>query len=173
VHADLLKNGEMPDLNLEIMDMRKNREAYTVFCDVVLSLVVGKHMWRSKCWNTPMSEIATVSDEAFALLLVENSWEAWNHLAKREKGDVSVIKSLYTLNGAGTRKNHGWTKEGLLRYIALIDSVKKDRVTDENRFDTFYKEDSMKQCDGPRGTKRVYDYGNELLELMPYGAEAR
>jgi len=60
----------MPDLKLEIMMKRQNEKAYTTFCETVLPMVIGKNVWRHKCYTQLLSEYVSVSDEAFALLLL-------------------------------------------------------------------------------------------------------
>ena len=155
------------------MKMRKEPKMYSVVCDNIISLVVGKHVWRNKSWNTKMSELVTVSDEAFALLLLENSWDSWLHLASKEEHDETVVKLLYTVNGAGTRKNHGWKKEGLLRYVELINIVRNDCAADKGAFDKFFMEEKVNggKGTGIKGKKRTFDYGEDLLDMMPYGKE--
>jgi len=39
---------------------------------------VGVAFWRKHCAKLPISEMVTVSDEAFTLLLLENYWEGWS-----------------------------------------------------------------------------------------------
>ena len=79
----------MPVLD-EIMQMRNNvNDSYTKFCDVVLSQVVGKHDWKLNCGKKPLREYASCSDEAFGLLLLENSWTMWKEMAEEFiDGDV-------------------------------------------------------------------------------------
>jgi hypothetical protein len=88
-----------------------------------------------------ISEFVTVSDEAFALLLVENSWDVWMQMAeKARKGEVigsaksgiisdggSGLLTKFTTNGAHVRKHGGWSKEGLKRFVELVDEVQTDR----------------------------------------------
>ena len=124
----------MPDLKLEIMMKRQNEKAYTTFCETVLPMVIGKNVWRHKCYTQLLSEYVSVSDEAFALLLLENSWEMWKHQAEQDENKTTVFKTKYTVHSAGTKKNHGWTREGLMRFIALVEEVKKDRNKNGGEF---------------------------------------
>lgn len=47
------------------------------FSKFILSNVVGRQNFRQKCTRLKLSEIANVSDEAFALVVLENSIEVW------------------------------------------------------------------------------------------------
>jgi len=48
-----------------------------LFCDKFLSCVIGKNEWKNQIRIKPITEIATISDEAFALLILENIWDDW------------------------------------------------------------------------------------------------
>ena len=69
-----------------ILKGRTNRHnAYTFYCDYFLQCVVGRRGWKKGVDSTEVREIATVTDEAFGLLLLENSWDKWVDMAKRKK----------------------------------------------------------------------------------------
>jgi len=53
------------------------RDCFLLFCDFFLSKVVGVNSWTDDCTKKRVSEMATVSDEAFAYLLIENYWDTW------------------------------------------------------------------------------------------------
>ena len=58
-------------------DMRSNVDLYRFFYDHILAYVCGKTHWKDLCTTTLGSNIVNVGDEAFALLVVENSWDCW------------------------------------------------------------------------------------------------
>jgi len=60
------------------MRKRECKEVFFVFADMFLSHVVGVAFWRKNSAKMPISEMATVSDKAFALLLLENYWDTWS-----------------------------------------------------------------------------------------------
>lgn len=101
-----------------------------MFCDHVLATVVGKNKWKKRSADELLSQYATVSDKAFALLLIENSLDFWRHQVAPASNDSP--KPLYTLNGAGTRENKGWTDEGIRRYNELAGMVAEVRKGDKN-----------------------------------------
>lgn len=56
------------------MQLRTNYDAMADFCRNFLSCVVGKVEWKNNCCDKRISELASPSDEAFALLILENVW---------------------------------------------------------------------------------------------------
>ena len=58
-------------------ELRSNRATYTWFYDYVVSVIVGRNFWRIQSAIQKGTTLATVSDEALALLLLENSWDCW------------------------------------------------------------------------------------------------
>jgi len=109
--------------------------------------------------------MATPSDEALGLLIMENSWEVWiekhlraaaptggggsvdppedNHVnATATDGTTTapkVVKTKYTMEGSGSREFKGWSDAGLQRMNQLLSEVKQDRARDKGAFDTKYK----------------------------------
>jgi len=138
----MFRNGTMP-LMEDVLTMRENRNgAYVVFCENVLSQVVGKTKWKTEGHLLRMSEMATVSDEAFALILLENSYDYWEDMAMHcgDKSYVSKVQAKYTKNGAGTKKFQGWVEEGLVRFNNLARQVKASRKKDCLAFQNEQKE---------------------------------
>ncbi len=139
-----------------------DRVAYTLFCDEVLSLVVGRNEWKVTSMSKKISEFVTVSDEAFGLLLMENSWELWKQMGERARKGEDIgnakrgsdderggLNTKFTMNGGHVKKNQGWSKEGLQRFVALVKEVQDDRNTNNAKTDgttlTFEEEYMAKQ----------------------------
>jgi hypothetical protein len=94
--------------------------------------------------------LCSVSDEAFALLLLENSFERWLDLFSNHKGPVmqqrgvrqrefqSDVPTMYTRGGIkyeNTKQKQsekGWSADGIVRFNALFDQVKRDRAGNPN-----------------------------------------
>jgi hypothetical protein len=91
--------------------------------------------------------LCTISDEAFALLLLENSYDRWLDIFCNNKGAVmqrrgvkqrafqSDTPTLYTKGGIKYDKTDmrqsvkGWSDEGIARFNVLFEQVKRDRET--------------------------------------------
>lgn len=74
---------------------RSNLVSYFWFYDDVLSCVVGRKHWRDQSINTKGTKIATVSDEALGLLIVENCWASWCARSNGPDGPL-VLASAFT-----------------------------------------------------------------------------
>ena len=84
---------------------RQKEDTFFVFADTFLSRVVGMAFWRKHCAKLPISEMATVPDEAFTLLLLENYWEQWSTKNLDEyKSEVTIDE---TTNQKKKGKQHG------------------------------------------------------------------
>jgi len=132
---------EGPDLN-ELLDKgRQDPKAYTFFCHFFLPHVVGKQRWRNGIkTGAAISKLATVSDEAFTLLILENSWDRWLWEVGKSKEEIkaaiedgTIPQAKYTLGkGQKARKNMGWSEDGMKRYQQIAkEIVKKDREQDK------------------------------------------
>jgi len=72
VFSALLETNKLPTLE-QILQKRENEECFFVFCDHFLSRIVGITAWKEGCTKTKVSELASVTDEAFAYLLIEKN----------------------------------------------------------------------------------------------------
>ena len=77
------------------------------FCDSWLSCVVGENDWKKQRTKKKISEIATASDEAFALLVLENIWDEWIKVPIEEWENSRRIKKMMKK----TRRQWGWRKQ--------------------------------------------------------------
>ena len=158
----------MPCFDEQILRLRENPEnSYMVFCDVVLAQIVGKHDWKVNSGRKKLSEYVTTSNEAFGLLLLENSWTTWKEMAgNADSGQYISNKPLYTLNGAGTKKNGGWKPEGWLRFNELAKMVQEDRNNDVSGFETIYMESKNERGGNARNNSSVTTGDTEFVIYM-------
>jgi hypothetical protein len=136
-------------LSLRRLANNEVNESYIFFCDHFLKCVVGVQRFNRK-WNLnlKLSEIATPSDEALALLLLENSDYKW--LSEFESGEAGHVESTESQNlkakytSAGkekeqrkgfTKRYGGWKEEGIQRFNKILDMVKADRIKNGKWFD--------------------------------------
>jgi hypothetical protein len=103
----------------------------------------------------------SVSDEAIALLIVENCEVKWNCQVRRElagkKQDEDKMKRmvLYTTSSGGSCMFGAWSKEGRLRFKEIRAKIKKGRASPEGaagerqcRRRLFKKHGMQKKLDG-------------------------
>jgi hypothetical protein len=73
----------MPTLGeFRIKNIISNDEMFRLYCESFLSCVVGKTWWNNNADKKTVSEMASISDEAFALLLLENSYMMWKGMGE-------------------------------------------------------------------------------------------
>ena len=96
--------------------------AYLFFADKILGAAVGHWEWdkKKKSFRTISDKKAgvTASDEAFALVVLINQWDAVFE---------SEGKTKYTgkhIQGTLNRKCDGWSKADIVKYNELLTKVK-------------------------------------------------
>jgi hypothetical protein len=159
--ADLVERNELPTLSTILQMRHGTGSAYQIFCDEVLSQVVGKLEWKTGRHSRKISRWATTSDEAFALILLENSWDLWAEMAEQAKlhgkktAFVATKEALYSRSGAGTKKYGGWTSIGLKRFGEIANLVQADRMKiDGRKFEEDYQEKWRSESSVKRRVKK-------------------
>ena len=129
---------------------RQHRAAHRVLMGQFCPVIVTQRVWARQLRQAKgIDDVCTVSDEAFALLALENMWERWvdinnkmcNRFRQISRHDVtkptrSEIDPKYTsvyISGV-TENDKGWTDAGIKRFNALFDQVEQDRK-DNAKFD--------------------------------------
>jgi hypothetical protein len=131
----------------KLLGARDNLDDFTEFCDYFLSCVVGRSNYKMNMTRMPITKLSTSSDEAFAILCVENNMEMWEHEAAAstvKKGDqdneqdneLEVKKPphpKYTRNADKPTggKYHGWSGEGISRFNEIHRIVQLKRAESE------------------------------------------
>jgi hypothetical protein len=126
--------------------------------------------------SSRLKSLCSVSDEAFALLLLENSFEWWLDLFSNHTGPVmqqhgvrqrefqSDVPTVYTRGAikydktSVTQLVKGWSAEGIVRFNTLFDLVKKDRREnpDFERHWLEARQRSQKEGGPPQRNARCY-----------------
>jgi hypothetical protein len=151
--SDKERVENMP-VNPESMSSRyglTNFPVYKDFCSFFVSGVVGiRHFDRNKCIQ-PLSKYVTSSDEAFAVLTLENNWSRWSSMARTKSWKDSEVPSAWTTSidkrkskddqeedesgdeaeTPQARRYRGWTAKGILRYNQLHADVMVKRELKE------------------------------------------
>ena len=105
--------------------------------DLCLSTMVEKNSWKMNRGKINLSSLMTVSDEAFALLVLENNICEWMYQVEQTEVERAVKKrklSRYTGKGQnvdGTTK--GWSMEGKRRFNVIYDMVNDQRTVCKSR----------------------------------------
>lgn len=132
----------------EWLDLRRNFEAYSDFYTYMIKAIVGKRNFKKRLLNIAEgAEIATISDEALALVAIENCREVWDDVYKRSDGLIRQIgkdetgppewKSdflpLYTRaskddpSSDQNSERKSWSEAGIVRFNELHALIKADR----------------------------------------------
>ena len=141
----------------EFLEIRKNPRAFSQLCDHILPCVVGKKHYGKKKSVVCMSEIATETDEAWALLVLENSWEAWRQQAESPTGIVELKdrkQTVWTNTSSLASRSEGWGEKGIKRFNELMRKVIKDRHEDKTT-ERLYLREKQEESDEVKSRKKV------------------
>jgi hypothetical protein len=133
----------------DILKLSKNADVYGWIVSRWMRCVVGNAQWNKRYYREPLSDVATGSDEAFLLIIVENNYERWmaevremmedkksteDEEEKDAKWRAKLPPAKFTNSGTSTKTGkasskrfQGWSKEGYLRFNELHSQVKEDR----------------------------------------------
>ena len=160
--------------------MRSDPDIYKDFFNIFVRQIVGRREFDANCaqWVEGCSEndIASVSDEALALLCFENQFEVWQDVWQKSKGKICPIsrKDEYPQDWITTKftkyttkrdekgmpidtKDKSWTNKGFERFNELFKKVMKDRrdnPTFMSTFMTWKRENSKKMIGNDEGSKQ-------------------
>ena len=119
------------------MALRKNEDAFRWFAFRFLECVAGVNAWKKQKTKVTVSAFdpntkcpyVSVSDEAFALLLLENYLVKWKYRWQCHQDNKQYQRQpgRYTSSNAGHVEFGGWTNKGIMRFNELVQIVKTDR----------------------------------------------
>ena len=138
----------------DFLEGRANKEACKIFFERFVPCATKKTDWQRRIAvamtdldaRTSDLILCTISDEAFALLLLENSFDRWLDIYRQNKGVVtqerglkvrkvvSDVAPIYTKGGikydtpSAEHAVKGWSDAGRSRFNALYGLVKQDRA---------------------------------------------
>jgi hypothetical protein len=134
-----LMNNDMK--SFECMRSHPDEEYFEIFVDYCLNVFVSSQTWRYKAYNTPISKIFTPSDEAMAMLLLDNN--ARDLYMVHDRGQTLPRKESYTKYTKPEKDSQerfqGWSKLGIQRYNELHQIVVIQRAQEASKD----KEDSL------------------------------
>lgn len=116
----------------DIMDMRKDTNgAYSkFFCLHMLRPVVTEKAWKAISHRQKLShkDFVTVTDESFALVILENNWTLWTEQGEDSGATAAMFPPKYTGEAKVAGRNKGWSLEGKKRLNLLTGNVREDRA---------------------------------------------
>ena len=121
----------MVENRIETVMNNDNDDLVFLFYSKCVSRAVGKRKWNEFAKTKPLSEFVTPSDEAYAMLVLENNVSKWMGELRFGKSELyhSMFPTKYT-QGKGGRK---WSNIGLKRFIELLKYCREYRVTDNKK----------------------------------------
>ena len=125
VRATLISTESVPDFR----GIGQDPEVFEKLAKVCFENVLPRKVWLSNFDKKPLSDFMTVADEALAYLVLENNFEDWMMLVKKEVTDTKKRKrhTKFTLvNGYGGSKvghRKGWSVEGKSQYNKYFDMI--------------------------------------------------
>ena len=131
LYSDLsdLASTKIPTI---IEELYKDSERFFVFLSLVCKHVITKSKWKKYKESIPYYEFVTESDEAFAILIMDNNlirYKDMINLGECKRDCWSQPK--YTRMGSDRRTvGRGWSSEGKLKYFELTKAIQEWR--DEN-----------------------------------------
>ena len=173
----LRSEKELPDDVEDFVQLSKNKSTMKLFLDRFVSCVVGRMEWRKETPKMVISKIATPTDEAFALLVLENIWDAWKDVdpqeyimarSKRRREEDDDVEGECETNSDGTTKKakrrkeipgkytkehrnakryRGWGDDGHARFNQLVNLVREDRKV-RGSFEEEYLDKKKKKLKG-------------------------
>ena len=183
----------MNDNNLpKLEDYKMNRakkEAMNIFVTWFLLHVVGRTAFWKKQHVMLVRDMATVGDEAFTLLMLENHWEYWakrsmmdymqeKMAANRRRDEAEDVQrerkrkereekmGKYTMNKREAKRFRGWLKEGIKAFNDYREMVKKARE-EHPEFDDDYLVQWQKEFEEKKGKKkRTNNDDEEMVEAF-------
>jgi hypothetical protein len=132
----------------KFLEMCRNIAAYLVFYSTFIPTIVGRSLMKKLMEDdNVLEEISPISDEALALLALENGIGHWDDVFTKSKGDVrpspkgqpipealkSTVLTKYTISSTsdpdGDKEGNDkrWSKEGIIRFNQLRQKIIKDR----------------------------------------------
>ena len=126
----------------------EHKEVFFTFVNICFVHFCSSMKWRYAAYNTLLSDIFTESDEAFAMLLLENNATDYKQMVLLDKKLTrKEARPKYTKDPNMTEKFKGWSKSGIKRYNNLVKVVKKNRkCSHSNAMEVELKKEYAKLC---------------------------
>ena len=123
----------------QFLELRRNFPAFTAFYKLFMREVAGKKRFDDLVKTCPLGkEMSTPTDDAFALLVLENNEDRWVDLLEQNNGVIKPIKRGEEIPDScksavmpkctlTSEKVKTWSSKGIERFNDLRDLIKADR----------------------------------------------
>ena len=118
------EKGKFP----EFKDLTPKGDDFEECADKLLSIVVGKNVFNKQKMGYPVSQICTLSDEAFLCVTLENAHDHWKAEWEHPDDCSKWPPKKHASNPAASTKCGGWNNEGRKRCNDLQMRVKLERM---------------------------------------------
>jgi hypothetical protein len=114
--------------------------------DNIAPLVVGNGKYKEKCKLVLPTSWMMPSSEAFAVLCLENYYDNIQDIVSNNS---TIRKPLWTNRGKGSKRNQGWSREGITRFEQYCKAaVERSRsIVTLKKVDTTYWKDQQARRD--------------------------
>lgn len=169
-----------------LQQRRTNQDLYQDFYKHLLRFEVGCTKWdslvkRGWCADSggPNNYISTTSDEAMAILHLENNRLYWNGCVDQQQREdraefegepvgpitsVTIPMPLYTANKRlHGEKNKGWSDAGIKRFNEIMRIIKEDRSKNGKEFEARFVEEQRGEKKRKRGME------NQAFVMADFG----
>jgi hypothetical protein len=180
LEARYVDGKKAPHKMSTFLHLRKQPFFYKVFLRTFVKPVVGIATFNERVRNPKFNPnlLCSPSDEAFALLVVENNYNRWvdifqsndysiPHSKRNRDGNTktctSNIRPLYTEGGnvyseneSYGSKSKGWSIAGIHRFNKLVQLILEDRMNHPNFLKEFCESERKKlEANVPKKSKKV------------------
>ena len=120
-----------------LLSLRTNKDYYDefeTFVNFCLVHCVTSMDWRYNACHNVISEIFSVTDEAFCILLLENNLFDYRKAAElKRKISRKEAQPRYTHGGISMSNVKGWDRKGIRRFNKLVQAVHRNRLTETGK----------------------------------------
>lgn len=122
------------------------------FVTKILSHVVGKRKWNNMGSKKLMNVFVTNSDEAFAMLVMENNCFKWTDEFENPSIDRRLkVRAQWTETEDGCRN---WSIDGMKRYMELYKALEKHKLQHKDRYKDVMETMKMMEIERTNNTNK-------------------
>jgi putative NIF3 family GTP cyclohydrolase 1 type 2 len=114
------------------------QNAFLWMAENIMQDVAGRKNWNCQVKSKGlMRNCVTVSDEAFAILLLDNNMEKWREQVEEKEDQENQNGGGKTVTTKYTASGRMWSRKGMSRFVEIYNVVSEGRAADKNRTTTW------------------------------------